>query len=440
MKQLAGRILDLLASVTRFHRNPYFGFIQGHFYLGENDLRKIEKLVGSSDETIVSEFERRFAGLVGPGEAISYAAARMGFFELMRILGIGKGDEVILQGATCSVMVNAVLRIGATPVFADIDANTYGSSSTAISACLTPHTRMIVAQHSFGIPCNIEPIIEIARERRIFLLEDCALTLGSTIKGITVGNFGDAALFSTDHSKPLNTLTGGLIYTKNSHLARSLRGAKVKIPDLPKDRQVALWNRFLFERKYCNPGRYGRLEFVERVARLVRNWSNKVGDFLIDDYGVEIKSRYPYPAALPAFLAEIGLAEINRWPKTSNDRRMLLLKLREVFSRHNLSECFLGAYEDRNVEIVPLRFVWFGENGPDLRRAIGKFLDVKWTWFLRPIVATNEPLVNFGYCYGSCPTAEKAGINVINLPCNFNSSETQKLLSLLDMTLCQKAV
>ena len=63
---------------------------------------------------------------------------------------------------------------------------------------------MIVAQHSFGIPCEIQPIVNFAKKKNIFLLEDCALTMGSSIKGIKCGNFGDAALFSTDNTKLIN--------------------------------------------------------------------------------------------------------------------------------------------------------------------------------------------------------------------------------------------
>ena len=147
----------------------------------------------------------------------------MGFFALMQIRGIGKGDEVILQGHTCSVMPNAVWRTGATPIYADIDSNTFGSSAIEIDKVITPQTKMIVAQHSFGIPCDIEPIVDLARSKGIFLLEDCAITLGSKLKGIQVGNFGDAALFSIDHSKPLNAFTGGLIYTRKNELYEKLK-------------------------------------------------------------------------------------------------------------------------------------------------------------------------------------------------------------------------
>lgn len=150
------RLLKQITNAVRLiFLSPYFGFIQGHSHLLLKDIQKIRSLVGEDSDEIIRNYEKKFAELVGPGEAVSYAAARMGFYELMRIQGVGIGDEVILLGATCAVMVNAVRRTGATAVFSDIDHETFGSSCQAIEVCITPKTRMIVAQHSFGIPTKI---------------------------------------------------------------------------------------------------------------------------------------------------------------------------------------------------------------------------------------------------------------------------------------------
>ena len=151
------KVFRLLSEVRK---NPYFGFIQGHEHLSLEDLAEIQKWVGSDNLEIIEEFEQRFAEIIGDGQTVSFAAGRMGFYALMQVLGIQAGDEVVLQGATCSVMVNAVLRNGATPVYADIDPETFGSSEAAIEKVLSPKTKMVVAQHSFGIPCDIQPIVE----------------------------------------------------------------------------------------------------------------------------------------------------------------------------------------------------------------------------------------------------------------------------------------
>ena len=98
------------------------GFVQGHYYIKEYQILKIKEVLNSNNnEEIVRDYEKQMALLIGTGYGISFAAGRMAFFSLLKALGIGKGDEVILPGFTCSVMPNAVWRIGATPVFADIN-------------------------------------------------------------------------------------------------------------------------------------------------------------------------------------------------------------------------------------------------------------------------------------------------------------------------------
>lgn len=432
ISSVANIICEVFSRIQQSFRSPYFGFVHGHAYLEPGELQQISQLVGVKDDAVVTDFERQFAQLVGPGEAIAYAAARMGFYDLMRLQRIGKGDEVILLGATCVVMVNAVLRTGATPVFADIDSDTFGSLCAAIEVCVSTRTRMIVAQHSFGIPCDIEPIVRLAKAKNIFLLEDCALTLGSKVNGIAVGNFGDAALFSTDHSKPLNTLTGGLIYTQNAELACRLRLSQANCPNLSAARQKALWRRLLLEAHYCVPARYGRMGLIDLFYSVKKMIAHAEGDFLADDFGATVTAAYPYPAKLPAFLAVVGLIEVKRWPKVSMDRKISLQRLVVKFSQYPSGSYLPAAYRNKALEIVPLRFAWSEPQGGDIRNSMRYFIHVARTWFMEPIIATKEPLEKFGYCSGACPISERIGHNMVNIPCIFDENDADRLIANLN--------
>ena len=427
---------DVLARTQQAFHSPYFGFVYGHAYMSPDELQQIGQLVGLKDNAMISDFELHFGQLIGPGEAISYAAARMGFYELMRYQGITKGDEVILLGATCAVMSNAVIRTGAIPVYADIDPETFGSSSKAIASCITPQTRMIVAQHSFGIPCDIEPIVELAKEKKLFLLEDCALTLGSKVNGVSVGNFGDAALFSTDHSKPLNTLTGGLVYTQNKDLARGLRQAQADYADLSAARQNALWKRLLLEARYCVPTRYGRMGLIDLISSVKKMIIYAEGDFLADDFGATAAATaaYPYPAKLPAFLAAIGMIEVKRWPRVAEIRKINLKHLLNAFSQSKYAGHLPAAYNNKALEIVPLRFAWSDPAGILVRHKFQSLIHVPSTWFMAPIIATKEPLESLGYQPSTCPVSERLGINMINIPCIFDEDSMKKLVSVLEKT------
>ena len=432
MRQRIGQVLDRIRQVTQ---SPYFGFVQGHSHILPEELDQIRSLVGKQATGVVKEFESQFAKLVGDGEAVSYAAGRMGFYALMCNLGIGKGDEVILLGATCAVMVNAVLRTGAIPVFSDVDPETFGSEAKSIEACITTHTKMIVAQHSFGIPCSIEPIVELSRSKDIFLLEDCALTLGSKADGTVVGNFGDAAIFSTDHSKPLNTLIGGMIYTRNAELAGRLRNSQSSCLELSFARQKALWRRFLLERRYCVPARYGYMGLVEVFAEVGKILFHVQDPFLSDDFGTNCSETYPYPARMPAFLASLGLIEVKRLPMIAAERKVLLDRLLEVASNNRTEAWLPGAYKNVRLDIVPLRFAWSQREGANIRESIRHFIHVSWTWFMQPIIAIREPLESLGYRSGSCPVSEQIGPGMVNLPCNIYPSDSDELIKLFQETI-----
>ncbi len=427
----SGLLSEVLSRLRRAFQAPYYGFVQGHAHLSADDFERMGSLVGIDDDVLVADFERKFAKLIGSGEAVAFAAARMGFYELMRLNRIGKGDEVILPGATCSVMVNAIMRLGATPVFADIDPATFGSLCEAIAACVTNKTRMIVAQHSFGIPCDIEPIADLALKKNIFLLEDCALTLGSEVNGVPVGNFGDAALFSTDHSKPLNTLIGGLVYTQNTRLAECLKDAQFRCPELSVERQRALWKRLLLESRYCIPARYGKMGLVDIYSFIRRKLFRSEKDFLIEDCGIPSTTSYPYPAKLPAFLAALGLIEIRRWPQVAMDRSVGLEYLLGLFAESQSGAHLPAAYKNKALKIIPLRLAWFEPDGARIRSAIKRYIDVSWTWFMAPVIATKEPLENFGYRSGSCPVSESVGPCMVNIPCNIDREVANKLLLLI---------
>jgi len=405
-----------LALIELYFRTPFFGFIQGQKNISDGDLKTINKMVGLNNQDVVNDFEENFASVIGEGRAVSFAAGRMGFFAVMYALKIGPNDEVILPAATCSVMVNAILRIGAKPIYSDIDPVTYGSSVDGIKIALSSRTKLIVAQHSFGIPCDIQPIVKLAKEHNIFLLEDSALTLGSKIDGVICGNFGDAALFSTDHSKPLNLLTGGLIYSNNEALISKLKNIQNDADDLSLEKQQGLMKQLLFERKYANPSLFGRMKIVAVFnSKFRRNFK----PFLDEDFSDVPSKGYPYPAKLPVFLALLGNKMLKHWPETMETRRKLLNKIMLKIDSEMQFKNF-SVYIDPSREIVPLRFAWATHNGAVVRIRLSKLIDISWIWFMQPIVGSTAPLENFGYKMDSCPHAEKIGGRMVNLPCNLD--------------------
>ena len=428
------KIHKLVSILKQPFKRPFYGFVRGHSELTEDQIAEVKSCLLKDDADITLQFERKFASLVGDGDCVSYASGRMGFYALMRLLNIGNGDEVILPGATCSVMVNSVLRVGATPIFSDIDPNNFGSCPLGIEKCVSPRTKLMVAQHSFGIPCDIEAIKDLAHLHGIFLLEDCALTLGSKSNGVVVGNYGDAALFSTDHSKPLNTLIGGMIYSRNRDLVRKLLDEQLLYAHLSSKKQSALWRRVLIERFVCTPSRQGLMGLIDLASKVLHSMPSLESPFLTDDSCSTPGARYPYPAKLPSFLALLGLMQANRWSEEAHLRKETLRKLLKITATSSIRSLVSPAYYNPHLDIVPLRFVWVA-NQPDERNKFGNYIDISWTWFREPIVATKEPLSNFGYRDGSCPVSEYVGSRIINVPCNVPSDHVSGLVKRFSETI-----
>jgi dTDP-4-amino-4,6-dideoxygalactose transaminase len=331
-------------------------------------------------------------------------------------------------------MVNAIWRTGATPVFADIDVNTFGSDAEAIKKKLTSRTKLIVAQHSFGIPCNIREIVELGKEHNIFVVEDCAITLDSAIEGIKVGNWGDAAIFSTDHSKPINTLIGGFLYTTNKQLYEKVKDYSETLPHLDKAHQERLYNQFLFEHKYYTPRRYPKavlMNYIHLVKKMLGH-TKHFYTFLEADYTTQPSSitSYPYPAKMPSFLAQLGLFELDRWPQEREKRKNLLKGYLNIANQTYFKQYLPKVYTYPGLDIVPHRFVFTHPNSEYLMKKMNRFIDVNWTWFRQPIICCPDGPESLGYKFGSCTIAERVGQSIVNWPCVVPERWHSKILNI----------
>ncbi len=423
-----------LKKLININRHPYFGFVQGHSHITDSQVRKLNSLVNIESSRNNLIFEQEFASYLGVENATSFASGRMGFYALLKILGVQSGHEVILTGSTCAVMANAVLRTGATPIYVDISEETFGTCPLSVKTRITRDTKVIVAQHSFGIPCDIEEITKIARENKIFLVEDCALSIGSSVNGTLVGLFGDASLFSFDHTKPINMMIGGMICT-SSDLDEKLKIIQEQSAEIPHDKRRLLFKKFKAEKRFCNPHRYSQFQFIELVESKIRSIFGLQTPFLTDDStsnSQEISS-YPYPAKMPEFIAYLGRIELKRWNLIKDERQEIANKYINLLNNYGFQSDINATYVNENRNIIPLRFVWRCKNGSKLRDKMKDFLQIERTLFTKPIVDTMEPLENFHYVKGSCPISENLEDTIINLPTSISLLEADALIEKLSL-------
>lgn len=147
-----------------------------------------------------------------------FSLGRAALYAVLKAMEIGQGDEVIFQVFTCVHVPVPVLRLGATPVYVDIDPSTFGIDPSKIKDKITDKTKAIIVQHTFGIPTEMDPILDIASRHNLWIIEDCCHALGSKYGGQEVGTFGDAAFYSFGWHKPIVLGMGGAAVVNNPSL------------------------------------------------------------------------------------------------------------------------------------------------------------------------------------------------------------------------------
>ncbi|MGO8814282.1 MAG: DegT/DnrJ/EryC1/StrS family aminotransferase [Terriglobia bacterium] len=179
--------------------------------------RSLFRYYGVKLQKEVEKLEAEFAQRVGTKYAIGVTSGTGALHTALSALGVGPGQEVIVPAYMWISVLAAVVNLDALPVLADID-ETFCLDPAAVEKCITPKTRGIILVHMSGAPGNAKAIQKIARERKIFLLEDCAQCNGGSIKGQKVGTFGDMGIFSFQMNKNMTAGEGGAVVTSNHQL------------------------------------------------------------------------------------------------------------------------------------------------------------------------------------------------------------------------------
>jgi perosamine synthetase len=180
----------------------------------------------SSRGRFVGEFETRFAQRIGVEHAASVCNGTVALHLALLALGIGPGDEVIVPTLTYIASANAVAYTGATPVFVDSVRDTWQIDPEDVRRHITPRTRAIMPVHVYGQACDMDALMAIAAEHRLFIVEDCAEAFGTLYKGRHVGTFGDISTFSFFGNKTITTGEGGMVVSNDKTLIERSRHLK----------------------------------------------------------------------------------------------------------------------------------------------------------------------------------------------------------------------
>ena len=171
----------------------------------------------------INQFEDRFAVFHAMEHAISASFGRMAFYYILEALALPPESEIIFPALTFWVVPEMARRAGLRPVFVDVDARTFNLDPAHIEGAITDRTRAIVPTHLYGQPCDMKQIMRLAAKHSLIVIEDCAQAAGARYRGRRVGTFGDAAFFSFQMLKGVNTYGGGMAVTDDATIAARVR-------------------------------------------------------------------------------------------------------------------------------------------------------------------------------------------------------------------------
>jgi perosamine synthetase len=355
----------------------------------------------------IADYEQAFAEQIGVRHAYSFSSGRVGLYGLLQAIRIGPGDEVLLQVPTHMVVANAVRYTGARPVYVDCRLDTYGIDLDEAERLVTPRTKALIIQHTFGIPTDLDAALDLANRYGLDLIEDCVHALGAKYDGRQVGSFGRAAFFSTEETKTISTTMGGMAVTDDAELAASIEAFQASC-SWPARSTTA---RYLMELVLYH------VVFEPHLHRYVREIYELTGE------------RNPLPGPTTSDEAR-GLKPPNYERRLSNAQAALgLRQLRSldanVAHRRTVSEHYTSRLSKLGIrtfdapakaEPALVRYPVRVRNRTATLRAVAPHAALG-TWFTSVLQESLSP--GFGdYVEGSCPRAESAARELVNLPTN----------------------
>ncbi len=359
----------------------------------------------------------RLAANIGQMHGASYARAfatgRGALDAILESADIGRGDDVLLQAYTCVAVPEPVLWRGARPVYVDIDPQTLNMSAEDLKKKITPRAKAIIIQHTFGNPADLRALLAVAREHRLYVIEDCAHSLGALYQNVRVGSMGDAAFFSFGRDKVISSVFGGVAITRNPKTGK-------KLASLSRPKPGAIWVlRQLLYAPLMSIARatqgilFGKLLLrlflnLRVIAKPVENveWSGGRPDFTC--------------RSMPEALAVLALHQLSKLDSYNAHRKKIAGIYRATIKPDRAGAQNVGEQS----EPVWLRYALFSPDASDLlasARRVGLYLG---DWYREAIAPKQVDFRSVGYDPATCPSAETASRQSLNLPTSIGIAES----------------
>lgn len=205
-------------------RENYLVF--GKPYIQEEEINEVAKVLRSGwigTGPLVRKFENLFKDYIGCKHAIALNSCTAALHLTLLSNDIGKGDEIITTSMTFAATVNVIENVNATPVFVDIENNSYNIDAEKIKEAINSKTKAIIPVHIGGLPCEMEKIYKLAKEHNLIVIEDAAHALGAKYKSKKIGSFGNPTCFSLSPTKNITAIEGGFVCSDDGDFCQILR-------------------------------------------------------------------------------------------------------------------------------------------------------------------------------------------------------------------------
>jgi dTDP-4-amino-4,6-dideoxygalactose transaminase/glycosyltransferase involved in cell wall biosynthesis len=363
-------------------------------------------------------YERAFAVKLGEGaRAFAFWKGRAALEAILRALGLSSGDEVIIPGFTCVVVPDAVRRVGAVPVFADIGEQGYNADGPQIESLVTPRTKAVIAQHSFGIVADLGFLTALCEKHGLLLVEDSAHALGARYHGTHVGLVGHAGFFSSQWSKPYTTGLGGMAVTARKDVAEKIEAVYRQSKPPSRAALARLWVQFMVYSRFFTPQLYW-------TAQAALRGLSKTGLFVGSSSEAELTGEQPedHDWLMGPSQQKWGLRELAKMDAVFEHRKAIAALYDRELARHGWPAL------TRREGSMLLRYPVRTANKLELLDKAKQARVELGSWFespLHPLPMSEH--ARLGYRVGQCPNAERAAREVVNLPLHQQVTQEEAL-------------
>jgi dTDP-4-amino-4,6-dideoxygalactose transaminase len=366
--------------------------------------------------------EEEFKKYLRVDYAISFNSGRSASMAILDALGIKKDDEILIQAFTCNSAVNPILNFGAKPVFVDVD-ETINLDPEDLEKKITKKSKAVMIQHTFGWPAKIDRILEICKKYNLYLIEDCAHSLGAKFQGKFCGTFGDASFFSFGRDKIISSVFGGMAVTNNNEIGERIKKFQEKL-SFPSNFWIFQQLLHPILTNYLVLPAYG---ISSNLGRIILGSFHILKILSKGVYKKEKKGEIPkyFPKKLPNALTILALNQFKKLERFNEHRR----KIAKFYQENLKNSKFILPLAEPKENIIPtfMRYSILTDFDTDeiLRKARREKIYLDDGWRKSPIVPPDTKIDKMEYRFGSCPKAEEISKKILNLPTHINVSEKE---------------